>query len=267
MVCHEGFNTVNVCFTCKNCGRQLAVDVAFVGRDITCVDCNKSQTVPCLSTLQVPAKSESTDVVFPCDKCGQQLVVSESGAGLVIPCPSCGFGIIIRRKCPFCLRATRTSAINCEHCGRAIAYNNIDCIDALDFSGSFRNSMGARYTVAWGTGPAGGYPTMYLLLQNGALLLRGTRTNIQDAAVAENGTFLLVDASPAGLDIVTVFDVTGRRLKQTRARCAHGATFNFNNGTCNLEIPADLKKYPSGQITFHLIDGNIEVVKPCCRAP
>ena len=254
-------------FTCKNCKRPLALDEQFAGRPITCLACNELQITPRSSTLPLPAEDGSTDVTFPCDKCGQSLVVDEAGAGHIIPCPTCGFNIIIFRKCPFCLEAIRTSAINCDHCHRAIGYTNIDCVDALDFSGSFRNSIGARYSIAWGTGSSGGFATTYLLIQNGALLLRGARANIQDAVVADNGNFLLVNAGTAGSDIATAFDATGQRLKQIRARCIYGASFNFYAGVCNLEIPADLKKHPSGRITFDLTDGSIDAVKPCRRRP
>jgi hypothetical protein len=137
----------------------------------------------------------------------------------------------------------------------------------MNFAGSFRNSMGARYTVAWGSRSTGGFATMYLLLQNSALLLRGARTNIQDAAVADNGTFLLLNAGPSGQEIVTVFNSTGRKLKQVRARCIYNASFDFGDATCNFEVPADWKKYPSGRITFNLVDGSVEVVRPCRRPP
>src|SRR5579871_4338829 len=138
-------------FTCKSCQQPVAVDTSFARKYVLCIQCGRSQQVPRNSTIFISADDETTDIAFMCLKCGKNLVVDETGAGLVIPCPSCAFRMFIPRKCPFCTLIVPTTASSCTHCGSKLGFGETDSIGSLDFSGGFRNSIGARYTIARGS--------------------------------------------------------------------------------------------------------------------
>lgn len=141
-------------------------------------------------------------------------------------------------------------------------------IASLKFHGWFRDSLNGNYSVVWGTrNPVGGYFNEYFLLSKGATLIQAKRVNIQDAAVADNGSFIISDVSKSRKDLVTVFDVTGRKLRQIKPHCVYNLTFDLDKKVANMQLPADWAKYPPGRIAFSLVDGAVEIIKPCSRCP
>jgi hypothetical protein len=103
---------------------------------------------------------------------------------------------------------------------------------------------------------------VYLLLRDGVVLVRGKRTNIQKAVVADNGTFLVFHCTESLSDVLTVFDSNGRELKQMKLVGVGYPFLNLQKGVASLEIPADSASGTPGRFIFSLLDGSVEVVEP-----
>jgi len=211
------------------------------------------------------------DISFTCHQCEQHLVIAKEGAGLTIQCPKCNSSVLV----PNSGGLPPTTSPNAEPYESPAKSNGLESfinfIDELAFCGNFRKSLSGQYAIAWGStqpGKGGGeYDNTYLLLRDEVVVLKGSRSHIMSAIVADNGTFLLWNSSKSGSDAITLHDQTGTRLKQMRFRCVYPPTFDIANATANMEVPAEWAKNPSGAVRFNLLDGTCKVVKPNNRSP
>jgi phage FluMu protein Com len=240
-------------FFCEKCGQHLVIDEAGAGLTIQCPKCGVGLTVP------KPIRSGGCPNLPP----PPQRVPSQSSAGEA-DLPSVTH--LVESFIP-----GEPSRFRLDFKGQSSEYevpasqpmeSYQDDIEALNFHGSFRDSLSGNYSVAWGTrNPTGGYDTEYLLLHQGSILARGKRTNIQDAVVADNGTFLIHDCTVSLQNVVTLFDVTGRKLKQMKPYSVYEMTFDLEKKLANVEILSAQEGRPAKRLTFSLLDGSVEVVK------
>ncbi len=245
---------MDITFACESCGQHIVIDEAGSGLQVICPTCGLGITVPKPRPVgcpnlpppprQVPSHSSAGEADLP-----SVTHLLES----FIP------GVPSRFRLDFMGRSSEYE-VSAEQPMEAYQ----DDVEALNFHGWFRDSLSGDYSVAWGTrNPTGGYDTEYLLLHQGSILAQGKRTNIQDAVVADNGTFLIHDCGASLQNVVTLFDIGGRKLKQVRPHSTGLLTFDVRQQTAGMEIRAFRDGCRlSGRITFNLMDGNVEVVKP-----
>jgi len=245
---------MDIAFACDKCGQHLVIDGAGAGLTILCPRCGVGLAVP------KPHPARCPNLPPPPKRVPSQPSAGEADLPSItrllesfIP------GVPSRYRLDFMGRSSERELPASQPMEQ---YQ--DDIEAFNFHGWFRDSLSGNYSIAWGTrNPTGGYDTEYFLLHQGAILAQETRTNILEAVVADNGTYLIHDCGASLQEAVTLFDVGGRKLKQVRPHSTGLLTFDMRQQTAGMEIRAFRDDcLLSGRITFNLLDGNVEVEKP-----
>ena len=245
---------MDIKFACENCGQHIVIDEAGAALQVTCPTCGFGATVPKPAPLfcpNLPPVPKRVPTLSSADVADLPLITNLVES--FIP------GEPSRSRWDFRGQISEHELPTSEPME---AYQ--DDIESLNFSGWFRDSLSGSYSVAWGTrNPTGGYDTEYFLLHQGGILAQGKRTNIQEATVADNGTFLIHDCSPSHQNVVTLFNAGGTSLKKIKPWSTGRLTFDAGQKIASMEIRS-LREgcLLSGRITFNLLDGSVEVVKP-----